>query len=61
MPVPLNMQEDLYLATVMSFVTCTVLVITTAVELLENECELYRMYNSDKVLPGVSTWQVTNQ
>ena len=57
----LNMQEDLYLATVMSLATCAVLVISTAVELLENECELYQTYTSTKVLPGVSAWQVTDQ
>lgn len=57
----LSMQEDLYLATVMSLVTCTILVISTAAELLENECELYWTYKSSKVLPGVSTWQVTDQ
>ena len=56
-----RMQEDLYLATVMSLATCSVLVISAAFELLENECDLYFTYKKESVLPGISTWEAKNE
>lgn len=57
------MQEDLYLATLMSFVTCAVLVLLAGTEILQNEVDLMQKYAhteyEDKLLPGLSTWGVT--